>query len=105
MRMRAQVLIPLILQALALTPVRSADEAFQPADFSGLKLGKATIADVRKNLGPPKTEFRDDAGTTWLYYADVGPFPGKVEFIADSATGRIGAVEVSPTKDSAKVAR
>ncbi len=98
MRARSPFIIPLILQAYALTPAWSADKAFQLADFAGLRLGKATIADVRKKLGPPKTEFRDDAGTTWLYYVDVGPVPGKVEFIADSATGRIETVEVSPAK-------
>src|SRR5579862_3788411 len=97
MRMRTLAIISLILQALA-HPAWSADEDFHPADFSGLKLGQAIITDVRKKLGPPKPEFRDGAGTTWLYYVDVGPVPGKVEFIADSATGRIETVEVSPTK-------
>ena len=90
--------MPLILHVIALMPVWSADKAFQPADFAGLKLGKATITDVRKRLGPPKTEFHDNAGTIWLNYVDVGSFAGKVEFIADSATRRIEAVEVSPTK-------
>jgi hypothetical protein len=100
------VTIPLILHALAPTPVWSADEAFQPADFSGLKLGKATISDVRKKLGPPMNEFRDDSGTTWLYYADIGPVRGKVEVIADSATGRIETIDVSanlPLKEAQKI--
>ena len=107
MRARSQLMVRSTIIALIIAPltIAMAEESFRPAIFAGLKLGTATIGDAKKLLGAPKTQFRDDAGTTWVYYADVGPVPGKVEIIAKSATGIIETIELSPAKLSFREAQ
>jgi hypothetical protein len=62
----------------------SAQDRFVPANFSGLRIGEATIADVTKRFGAPTDTYRDNKGITWLYYRDIGPVAGKVEIEAES---------------------
>jgi hypothetical protein len=73
-----------------------AQDSFKPAEFAGLRVGKATVTEAKKRLGQPRDSFRGGMGTDWLYYSDVGPVPGKVEIIADSKTGLIEGVSVYP---------
>ena len=78
------------------SPAWMAQDSFKSAEFAGLRVGKATVAEARKRLGQPRDSFRGAMGTDWLYYSDVGPIPGKVEIIADSTTGLIEGVSVYP---------
>jgi hypothetical protein len=85
--------------------VLCAQSAFKPATFHGLVVGKATISQATKQLGPPKTVFKDGDGTTWVYYENIGPVPGRVEMIGDTKSGVIESITISTeglSLDSAK---
>ena len=94
----------LLIAINAVLPL-AAQDSFRPAEFQGLRLGQATIADAIERLGEPVGPFLDGTGTTWLHYKDVGRVPGKVEVMADSETGVIGGVTVYATNLSMTEAR
>src|SRR5690242_4050848 len=86
--------IALVCVAVLLT--LSAAETFVPASYRALKLGIATIADVRARLGPPNTTARGEDGGIYFYYDDRGPFAGKVEVIADATTSKVYSIVLYP---------
>lgn len=71
-------------------------EGFAPAKFVDLGIGKATITEVTNRFGRPTDVHRDNSGTTWLYYRNVGPVPGKVEMQADTKSEILQLVSVFP---------
>jgi len=87
-----------ILACLVFLPVTPsvAQDDFKPATFHGLTIGKAKIADVKKQLGPPVDEYDDKDGTIWIYYEDIGPVPGRVGIPADKKTQLVWFVEITP---------
>jgi hypothetical protein len=71
---------------------------FRPATFSGLTMGKSTIADVKKRFGEPKAFLENNlTGKTWMRYEDIAPVAGDVEIDAVSNSGIIQGISVDPT--------
>ncbi len=101
--------IPTICTLLCVVVLRSVpasgQDDFRPATFRGLTIGKAKIADVMKQLGPPVQRWDDKRGTVWMYYKDIGPVSGKVEITVNKKTQFVDYVAVYPdnvTLDAAK---
>ncbi len=74
----------------------SAEEVFRPAVFSGIRVGRDTVAAAKRRFGPPKDTFKDRSGTYWVYYENIGPVRGRVEIIADSKTEVIWNINLTP---------
>jgi hypothetical protein len=86
-------------------PSLSAQVRFVPASYFGVRIGKATIADVTKRFGTATDTYQDNYGITWLYYRDIGPVPGKVEVQADSKSKVIRIITISPERLSLENAK
>ena len=71
-------------------------EDFRPASFRGLILGKTMLKDFEKRFGKPFYFLRDKQGTDWAYYEDIAELPGRVELIADSKTGIVETIDLTP---------
>jgi hypothetical protein len=89
-----------LLPALA-----AAQDAFRPATFHGLTIGKAKIADVKRELGNPVEQTDDRHGSIYMFYKDIGPVPGTVEIGADKNTQLVGYVAVYPDNLSLDAAK
>src|SRR5438132_7485244 len=86
----------IIAFALTTTHQGRTQTQISPATFSGLRIGKATIADFQKVFGKPMDLYQDNSGTTYLQYRNIGPVTGVVEVQADTKSNIIGVISIDP---------
>jgi hypothetical protein len=61
-------------------------------------MGRGKISEVEDRLGAPKTIVHNPDGIDWVVYENVGPVPGRVQFITNSRTGIVLGVSIFPEK-------
>jgi hypothetical protein len=79
-----------------LWPIDFGGEVGGGGGFSGLTIGRATIAALRQVFGKPVDMNQDNSDTTWLHYRNIGPVPGTVEIQADSKSQVIQVISIVP---------
>ncbi len=84
----------------------STSDRWQVADFRGLKMGKATVSDMRKVLGEPlETADLDSVGdkdSVVYHYASKEEIIGKIVVWVDKKTQTIQTIEIRPDSMSKK---
>jgi hypothetical protein len=103
--MKRATTICALLYSLIIVRGVAAQTDFKPAIFHGLTIGKAKVADVKKQLGNPMEQTDDGHGSVYMFYKDIGPVPGKVEISADKRTQLVWYVAVYPDNLSLDAAK
>lgn len=79
--------------------------AWHAATYRGLRMGRSSVAEMRRILGAPKRSeaFNDGKSYSevWYYYDSIWEFPGTLRVVVDKTKNIVRAVDIQP-KDLSK---